>query len=185
MSVGLMRRGWPSWGDTMRAPPAISARPSPSSRTWPVGAVRRNCTALRRAAALRAELGSLELRPAVGAELLGGCRRGSQRDATAGAELAAARLLPARRAQRSALVAVVDVARPVLGLDLLVELVDLGAGLHGRHFLIELGRARDAQAPLLVEADLAAHPLPAAVALDEVLRAPGPRLGQRLIPGGA
>src|SRR5205823_2595026 len=101
------------------------------------------------------------------------------------AELPSARLLPAARAHRGALVAVVDLLGPVLLLDLLVQLGDLGGGLHAGDLLVELGGAGDAEPPLLVPADLLAHPLPAPVALLEVGLHLVDGLGQHLVPGRA
>ena len=100
-----------------------------------------------RGAALAAEPRPGQRRAAVPAELLRR-RRGGQRVPAALAELAAAALLAAGRAQPGALVAVVDVPGPVLALDLLVQLVDLRRGLHPGDLLVQLGGAGRAQAPL-------------------------------------
>src|SRR5215472_13855103 len=101
------------------------------------------------------------------------------------AEFPCAALMPAGRAEAGRLVAVIDVLGPVLPLDLLVELVDLGLGLHLRHRLVELGRAAHAQAPLGVPTDLAADPLAAVVALLEVGLHLLDGLGERLVAGRA
>src|SRR5689334_17381103 len=137
-----------------------------------------------RGAALAAEPRPGQCRAAGPAELLGR-RRGRQAVPAALAELAAAGLLAAVRAQPGGLVAVVDVPGPVLALDLLIQLVDLRRGLHPGDLLVQLGGAGHAQAPLAVPAHLPAHPLAAPVALVEerlhLLHCPG----QRLVPGRA
>src|SRR5579859_2041626 len=99
------------------------------------------------------------------------------------AELSAAALLAARRAQTGGLVPVVDAAGPVLRLDLLVRLADLRGPLHARDLLFALRRARRAQPALAVPADLPAHPLATAVALLEVRLHFFHGLGQRLVAG--
>src|SRR6185437_10824775 len=105
---------------------------------------------------------------AVLAELAGRGGRGGLRGSAVLAELAAAGLLAAAGASSDRLISVVDVLRPVDVLDLLVQLLDLRLRLHSGDFLVKPGRARRAQAALVVPADLVAYPLAAAVTLLEV-----------------
>src|SRR3984885_7148212 len=101
------------------------------------------------------------------------------------AEFPAAALLPAGRAKAGRLVAVVNVTRPVLCLDLGIQLLDLRLRLHLSHRLVQLRRAAHAQAALGVPADLVTDPLAAAVALLEVGLHLLDGLGQRLVPSRA
>src|SRR5439155_10499908 len=140
-------------------PPRTPACTEPCSSRAPDRSERRGAAF---AAEPRAALGGA----AVAAELLRRLRRG-QRVTAALAELPAAALLPAGRAQPGGLVPVVDIPGPVLALDLLVQLVHLRRGLHPGDLLVQPGRAGRAQAPLGVPAHLLAHPLAAAVALVE------------------
>jgi hypothetical protein len=107
----------------------------------------------------------------------------NRRGAAALAELPAAAVLPAGRAGTGRLITVVDVLGPVLILDLLIKLADLRRRLHARDFLVELGRAAHAEPALRVPADLAAHPLPAPVALMEIRLHLIDGLGERLVAG--
>src|SRR5689334_22635313 len=172
----------PAAGVTTSAPPASSTSASPSSRHAWSALSSRKCTSHRRRAAFGAERRARRHRgAAVAAEAAGLGRGGQQRGPAVLAELAAAGLLLARRAEPDGLVAVVDPARPVDPLDLLVQLVDLGLRLHAGNLLVEAGRAGRAQAALAVPADLLADPLSTAVALVEVDLHLAGGLGQRLV----
>src|ERR1019366_3749400 len=190
---GAILSGWPSWGDTVTAPPSTATVPSPSSTTSPLAALSRKCTgelsrgrSRRRGAALAAELDpGGDFAPAVAAEALGRRGGGGHRGAAVLAELAAARLLVARRAEAGGLVGVVHPLGEVLGLDLLLQLAPLRLGLHEGGLLTQLGSALDTETAVVVPADVPADPLATAVALVEAVVDLLGRLRQLLVLGRA